>query len=380
MIFDTMTIACCAAVLIIALVSAHCNAFFRKFNETERQEDNDLPKLSVIITAHDQAQELSNNLPAFLSQVYPAGYEVIVVNAASNDDTEDVLKRFKSINSNLYTTFTPDSSRYMSRKKLAITLGVKAAKNEWIVLTEPSCIPISDKWLASIGHRCTDHNDIVIGYSNFQKGKNIFRKFIGFERLVAQYYNMNEAAKRTAFCAGGHNIAFRKSEFMKVNGFSSNLRYLRGEYDFIINDLAKEGRTAIVTEPDSRLEEQGPTTKSWRNGHLFYMETRKHLQRRHSHRMLYNIDITLLIISYLLEIGGIISSALLSLWIITAAASLALIISLTLRTIYGMKIVKRFHEDTPAFCIVPYEIFVVFCNFGYKIRYMMADKMDFIRK
>lgn len=375
-----MTIACCAIVLIIAIISVHSNAFFRKLHENGRQDAVNMPKLSVIITAHDQAKELEENLSAILSQVYAPGFEVIVVNAASSDDTEEVLKRFKSHNENLYTTFTPDSSRYMSRKKLAITLGIKAAKNEWIVLTEAYCIPESEHWLEAIGSRCTEQTDLVLGYSNFVKAKNLFRKFINFERMYNQYVDMQEASKGIAYRAGGRNLAFRRSRFMKHNGFVSNLRYLRGEYDFLVNDLANKGRTAVVIEKEGRLTEQVPSAKSWRNSHLFYMETRKHLYRKFHHRMIYNIDTTLMVVNYLIQIATFAISALYAKWLITIAASVALLLTIILRTIYGYHVVRRLNEKTPILCIVPYEIFSVISKFGYKLRYMMADKMNFIRK
>ena len=53
-------------------------------------------KYSIVMTCYDQATELESNLPAFLTQEYEPGYEVIVVNESSTDQTEDVLKLFKS--------------------------------------------------------------------------------------------------------------------------------------------------------------------------------------------------------------------------------------------------------------------------------------------
>jgi glycosyltransferase involved in cell wall biosynthesis len=380
MIFDSMTIACCAIVLILAIVSIHSNALFRKIHETERQEENEMPKLSVIITAHNAARELENNLSWILSQIYSPGYEVIVVNAASTDDTEEVLKRFKSSNSNLYTTFTPNSSRYMSRKKLAVTLGVKAAKNEWIVLIEPYCRPESNHWLEAIGRRCTKRNNLVLGYSNFEESKNIFQKIINTRNLFRQHLIMYEASKKIAYCAGTNNIAFRRSDFMNHNGFASNLRYLRGEYDFIVNDLAEKERTAIITERDVKLTEQIQSLKVWRSNHLFYLETRKHLQRSFSHRFIYNMDTTLQIVNYLTEICFIVFSISYARWAITIATSCALLLTISLRTFYGMRVTKNFNENVSAFSIIPCEILAIISNLSYMVKYRLADKMNFIRK
>jgi len=50
--------------------------------------------ISVIMTAHNQADELKENLPLFLTQVYEPGYEVIVVDESSTDNTPDILKQY----------------------------------------------------------------------------------------------------------------------------------------------------------------------------------------------------------------------------------------------------------------------------------------------
>lgn len=381
MIFDTMTIAIGSILLLIAIVSSHCNVFIRRFRQTEPSNDgSELPKLSIVITAHNQSHELSKNLSAILSQAYPTDFEVIVVNAASNDDTEDVLKRYKALNQNLYTTFTPDSSRYMSRKKLAITLGVKAAKNEWIVLIEPNCYPESDKWLECIGKRCNAQADLIIGYSNYRANDDKHDDFSVFKRLVNEYYSMREAIKGTAYEANCHNIAFRRSLFMRNNGFLSNLRYLRGEYDFIVNDLASKGRTAVITEEEGRIAEDMPSKKDLRNEILFNMETRKRLKRKFSHRLFSRIDTLMFILNYIIQICAIIISAYKSVWIITIAAGVSLLITILLRTIYAHQVTKELEPQISTIKMIPYEIARLFSNVLYRLRYAMTNKMDFIRK
>lgn len=63
------------------------------------------PPVSIIVCAQDQADDLAKHLPALLDQDYP-DYQVVVVNAASTDHTDDVLKAFES-NPRLYRTFVP---------------------------------------------------------------------------------------------------------------------------------------------------------------------------------------------------------------------------------------------------------------------------------
>ena len=107
------------------------------------------PGMSVIITTSDQEEMLAKNLPRILEQDYP-DFEVIVVDDNSKDDTKELLERLAEKYPNLYMTHTSDSIRYISHKKLSLTLGIKAAKKEWMVFTEPNCYTTSRQWLSRI--------------------------------------------------------------------------------------------------------------------------------------------------------------------------------------------------------------------------------------
>lgn len=94
----------------------------------------ELPPISVIICAREESENLRRNLGAVLEQDYPL-FEVIVINDGNTDESEDYLTILEEKYPHLYHSFVPDSSRYISRKKLAVTLGIKASKYEWLVFT-----------------------------------------------------------------------------------------------------------------------------------------------------------------------------------------------------------------------------------------------------
>ncbi|MBR5656663.1 MAG: glycosyltransferase [Prevotella sp.] len=401
MIFNQTTIILCLEVILMAIVTPFVNPFFRfrkakptpsvdvenneqteELTESEEESQSEVvdineqkanKPITVLITAHNNAQELERHLPQFLSQNYEPGYEVIVVAEKGDGETEDVLKRHIA-DKHLYYTFIPDSSKYMSRKKLAITLGVKAARNEWIVLTDACCAPFSDKWLKTIANHCDDDKNLLIGYSNYD---NEAKPYYRFERLQTMCYLLPKAMHSTAYRTNGNLVAFRKSEFIDQDGYRGNLETIRGEYDFLVNKYARKGDTEVMLDQDGWVIEDAPTQKTWRNKQMFYMHTRKHLQRKFCMRSLFNIDNLLLHLNYLLELAALAYSIIVQNWILTVAAVLAFIITITLRSIFGKKVMNHFDEDISVWRIVPYEISTIWHKLAHRIRYWRADKYDF---
>ena len=155
-------------------------------NKTVRKEEThfsrELPPLSVILCARNEADNLRKILPAILEQDYPQ-FEVIVINDASTDETEDVLGYMEEKYPHLYHSFTPDSARYISHKKLALTLGIKASKHDWLVFTETNCMPASNQWLKLMARNFTSQTQIVLGYSGYDRIKGWLHKRIAFDTL-----------------------------------------------------------------------------------------------------------------------------------------------------------------------------------------------------
>ena len=188
---------------------------------------------SIIMTVYDQAYELEENLPAFLTQVYEPGYEVIVVDESSTDNTEDVLKLAKNNYPQLYTTFLPRPNRLVSRPKLSFTIGVKAAKNEWIIIADIKKKPAAPNVLQAIENSMSDNAVLYLGYLT---GKGL---------RLQPFDDVTEVHRQIV-----------KAERKKSNGHQGKrMRYIRGKYDFIIvhkdyaHDLLK-----FFEERPSRLQ------------------------------------------------------------------------------------------------------------------------------
>lgn len=375
LILDNITIVICIILVVFAICSSLFDTFFRKLSDEEDADgvENQKP-VSVIIISDNNGRELDDNLKCFLSQDYPAGYEVIVVVSRDEDGTSDVLNSYSKYQ-NLYTTFVPDTSRYMSRRKLAITLGVKAAKNDMILLTDAVCKPNSDKWIASMTSKCRNGVSLVIGYSNYSDDAS---KFKIFSRLHREYAFMYEASKGIAYSTCGNNLLFRKIVFMEARGFQGNLKYVRGEYDFLVNKYSDFGNTAIAISPDCMLIEEAPSRKTWKNKNMFYVETRKHLLRSFKHRLIFNMDMFFLYICLLFAVSSVIYSVLCYNLLVIPFSFIALVVPFIVRILSAKRVMGLFNTHVSLWKVIPFELALVWHNMKSAFRYRMSDKYEYI--
>lgn len=168
--------------------------------------------ISVIMAVYDNARELEQYLPAFLTQEYETDYEVIVVDESSTDETDDVLKLQKQSYPHLYTTFLPKPNRNVTRRKLALTIGVKAAKYDWVVISDIHSAPPSTEWLKEVADATDGTTDVIIGY---------FRK----SGIHLQAFEEVSQIRRIV----------RKAERKKADGKQGRrFKFMRGKYDFIV--------------------------------------------------------------------------------------------------------------------------------------------------
>ncbi|MBO6034765.1 MAG: glycosyltransferase [Paludibacteraceae bacterium] len=235
----------------------------RKFIRNRVKFNFEQPEVSVIICAKNEEENLKKNLPLIMSQLYPA-YEVIVINDASSDDTEMVLAEMKLQYPNLRTTYVPEKAKFVDSKKFAITLGIKAAKNDILVFTDADCIPGSKDWLGNIVRHFDSKTDIVLGYGAYSYSGTLLSRMQVLDTLfiAMQYLNYSLAGK--TYMGVGRNMAYRKSMFLKSRGFASHLNLQSGDDDLFINEVATSKNTKVEVQPESRtISEPKATFKLW---------------------------------------------------------------------------------------------------------------------
>ena len=299
---------------------------------------------------------------------------MIVVADKTDDETGNVLKRYAN-QEKLYSTFIPASSRYMSKNKLGATLGVKAAKNDWVVMVDPACKPESSHWLESLSRHCGSHTNMVLGYTHFNDEAP---RMMGFEHLHNACYLLRSVEQGYPYRTNCSVLAFRKQEFLEGYGFQGNLKYSIGEYDFLVNKFGRSGSTVTAMEPDSWLLEDTPSKRTWQNRKVYYQEVRRHLEKGHRYQTLYLVDQLSMHLTYLLELCGIAYGALTHEWLLLGAGILSLVLTLVLRTVIGRRASRAMGAHCGWYQIVPFELSLLWHRLATMIRYEYADKSDFI--
>lgn len=227
--------------------------------------------VSVIICARNEEENLRTNLPLILEQDYPE-YEVIVVNDASGDGTEDLLYDLQRQYSHLHTTFIRESDHIREGKKLALTVGIKAAKHDRLLLTDADCSPASNKWIYLMQQNFTGTSKIVLGYGGYRRGKGLVNLVSRYEAffIALQYLSMSLAGH--PYMGTGRNLAYRRKLFFENRGFATHYDLASGDDDLYINEVARKSNTSIEIQPESFT--WSDTKKSWKD---WYYQKKRHL-------------------------------------------------------------------------------------------------------
>lgn len=206
--------------------------------------------VSVIICSKDEVDNLRKYLPFVLAQDYP-DFEVIVVNDGSTDESEIFLNELKKSHHNLRTTFVPVGTTNLSTKKLAITLGVKAAKNEWLLFTDADCMPEDKTWIARMARNFNPGVEFVLGYGAYFNKKGFVNKLITYDTLYNALLYLGFAFNGKPYMGVGRNMAYRKEVFFRQKGFATTLHLRSGDDDLMVNSAANQFNTKIEVAPDS---------------------------------------------------------------------------------------------------------------------------------
>ena len=232
----------------ILYLSLFLFAFYRKDNIVSQE-----PKpVSVIVCAHDEEQNLKELVPMLLQQNHPE-FEIVIVEDRSNDGTYDYLLQATQENSRLKMVRVVNKPEYINGKKFGITLGIRAAKYDWLLFTDADCRPDGKTWITRMTERYDDQTQFVLGFSPYQKAEGLLNAFIRFESLLTGIQCLGMALLGRPYMGVGRNLAYSKSLFLQSKGFNNYLGVMGGDDDLFVNLHAKETNTQVCIGRDATV-------------------------------------------------------------------------------------------------------------------------------
>lgn len=279
---------CIVITTIIYLLRVRNVVRYRRRADREALDKPEADYLSasvVIYSQGDDAENLHQLLVSILNQDYPAPFEVIVVNEGIQAEVRDTVVLLRNNYPNLYLTYTPEGVVNLSRKKLALTLGIKAARHEVAVLTTTAAEIESPLWLRRMMSRFDREGktEVVLGYAYIDPSEDtaIGRRHRAFDYVADSIRWLAVAIAGKPFRGTEYNIAYRKDTFMRNKGFARTLNLRYGDDDVFVSEIARGDNTAVELSEESMVRlRQGNHPRIFSERALHQIFTEGFIRRR----------------------------------------------------------------------------------------------------
>ncbi|MBK9291341.1 MAG: glycosyltransferase [Bacteroidetes bacterium] len=211
----------------------------------------ELPPVSVVICAHNEYLNLEKNLPEILAQDY-TDFEVVVVDDCSDDGSDELLMDMARADNRLKVIRLTQHLNFFQGKKFPLSVGIKSAHHEHLLLTDADCRPASNQWIKTIMRRYVPGVEVVIGYSPYERRKGLLNLLIRFETLQTGMLYLSRALAGKPYMGVGRNISYLRQVFMRNKGFTAHYTVPSGDDDLFISQVAHKKNTVAEFGSDAQ--------------------------------------------------------------------------------------------------------------------------------
>ncbi len=251
-----------AAVTCIQLAYFFCFLYTISCKSSPKKAHQKIP-ISVLVYAKNASKNLPILLPLIVEQVY-CNFEIILINNGSTDATLEIMEGFREKHLNIRIVNVIPNETFWGSKKYALTLGIKSALHEHLLLTDANCKPTSKHWIREFAASFSTGKSIVLGYHKYHKENTLINRFIRLETLLSAMQYMTYAKVGLAYMGNGSNMAYTKREFFKTNGFMSHMSLTSGDADLFIQEAATKNNTTYTIKKNSFTMTKAPSTfRAW---------------------------------------------------------------------------------------------------------------------
>ncbi len=238
--------------------------------------------VSVVVCARDEAENLANNITGILVQDYKTTHEVVVVNDNSYDDSEYLLEALRKEYRQMNVVNLTQEAKMIQGKKFPLSIGIKTAKHEILLLTDADCVPATEHWIDSMQAAYKPQTEIVLGYGKYLKRKGTLNRLIRWETFHTAMQYLSYALAGKAYMGVGRNLSYKKAVFLRHKGFSAHSNIPGGDDDLFINMAARKNNVSINVDPKSFTQSKpAENWDAWRKQKNRHYTTSKYYKGIH---------------------------------------------------------------------------------------------------
>jgi cellulose synthase/poly-beta-1,6-N-acetylglucosamine synthase-like glycosyltransferase len=237
--------------------------------------------VSVVICARNEEENLKKNLPHILSQAYQT-FEVVVVDDNSADESYFYLKALQQEHSNLKVIRLNENVNFFSGKKFPLSIGIRSASYDHLLLTDADCMPSSAHWIQLMVSGFVTNKKIVLGYGKYAQHKGLLNILIRFDTLYTAMNYFSFSLAGVPYMGVGRNLAYHKELFNEQKGFSKHYNVVSGDDDLFVNAAADTKNTACLIHPYAfTVSEPRRTWGEWWKQKLRHLKTSVFYRTKH---------------------------------------------------------------------------------------------------
>lgn len=219
---------------------------------SQKDAESRMNGISVVLVMGDDYLYVENTLPLLLHQDYEL-YEVVVVYVGNNNDFAEMLEMLAETEPHFGMSRIKQHPLFPISNKMALNVGIKAARYDNIVVTTPDARPVSSRWL-SLMAKGFRKGEIVIGYCGIEQRKGLTDKIIRSSRMFSSLLYITAAIRRRPYRGTIQNMGFAKHLYFEHNGFG-HLNLNIGEDDLFMQQLFKADNYTIVMHPRATMRQ-----------------------------------------------------------------------------------------------------------------------------
>jgi len=240
---------------------------------------SEVPLLTVIIPFRNESEVILQSLESIKSQTYPKNrLQVLFVDDMSDDDS--YYKLSEAVEEEYIDILqVPVQRTSKAMKKRAITYALSFAKGEIIVGTDADCLHPT-QWLETMVSYFSENTALVAGPVKFTSGTSLFDKIQEIEHAGLTLAGAGLIGAGLPTIASAANIAYRKSVFDEVGGFTDNEHLSSGDDELLMQKISRtttydirfcyNSKALVTTQPNSSINQFYQQRKRWASKGLHY--------------------------------------------------------------------------------------------------------------